>query len=278
MEDIAWWVEQALTLAGILVGAKLIVYQLGKQHKNELDVQAESHRSELKLKVYQEFSEILSNATAAASDVKSYAFHIPFHTASFARQAADNMDPAPIRDRAIAFSDLHHHGQMQIVQVLFMIEKYAIIHPDLNIFKTALSSNSTDCRRRWNDLNEFLIQALPFDREEGGVNSVMNARVLAPDAQEKLEGLVGAYVDCVDDLAGYLTDIRNEVQSVLLGPLFPGNVLPRRKPIDSRRKVLSLHPDVIPKLREYFLTQTEWGRDWAEAKRVVIEDEKTRRG
>ena len=58
----------------------------------------------------------------------------------------------------------------------------------------------------------------------------------------------------------YLSDLRNELQTLLLGELFPGNRLPKRIPIDPAFKVISLEPEAIGQLQEYFLNQTEWGK------------------
>ena len=61
------------------------------------------------------------------------------------------------------------------------------------------------------------------------------------------------------DLGCYLDDMRTELQTLFLSNLFP-NAIPRRRPSDPSKKVLSLHPSSVKSLRQHFLKNTAWGK------------------
>jgi hypothetical protein len=51
-----------INLFGIFVSASLIIFQLGRQHKNNFDLQQQNNREKLKLEIYAEYRKIISNA------------------------------------------------------------------------------------------------------------------------------------------------------------------------------------------------------------------------
>ena len=74
-----WWLGPLVTFVAAVIGASAIVWQLGRQHRNESQRQAENFKSQLKLQVYQEFSVRLSTATDSVQTVAMYAFAAPSH-------------------------------------------------------------------------------------------------------------------------------------------------------------------------------------------------------
>jgi hypothetical protein len=71
-----WWIGDLLTVISILAGVGLIVFQLNKQHQNDIKSQKENSRDQLRLEVYEEFSKHLSEANSKTSNAGMYAFNL----------------------------------------------------------------------------------------------------------------------------------------------------------------------------------------------------------
>jgi hypothetical protein len=52
-----------ITLLGIVVSASLIIWQIGRQHKNNFELQRENYREKLKLEIFSEFRKTISEAS-----------------------------------------------------------------------------------------------------------------------------------------------------------------------------------------------------------------------
>jgi hypothetical protein len=60
-----WWLGPLVTVLAAVIGASAIVWQLGRQHRNESLQQTENYKNQLKLQVYQEFASRVSVASDA---------------------------------------------------------------------------------------------------------------------------------------------------------------------------------------------------------------------
>jgi hypothetical protein len=254
-----WWLGHLLTALGTLVAAGMIVFQLGRQHKNEIRLQAENFKGQLRLQVYQEFSSRLASTADALSTSSMYAFTGPTHVEMFLNQIKAGINPNAIADRALAFKEKNAAATNEIVEVVFLIEKYFILHPELDIFRLALSSAAHDMGNAFHALFEYMLKNFPIDiATQNGVR-VENVKVFSEPAVAEHKRLSAAYYDAAHDLDSYLSDMRTELQMLLLSSLFP-NVIPRRRPADPAAKVISLDAASVKSLRQHFLKSTEWGR------------------
>ena len=52
-----------ITILGIFVPASLIIWQIGRQHKNNIELQRENSREKLKLELYTEYRKTISKAS-----------------------------------------------------------------------------------------------------------------------------------------------------------------------------------------------------------------------
>jgi hypothetical protein len=126
-----WWIEPLVTVIAAAIGASAIIWQLGRQHRNESLRQTENFKGQLKLQVYQEFSSRLAVASGAIQSTAMYAFFAPIHVELYASQAAKGFTPAPIAERALKLLELNSAAVNEAVEAVFLLEKYFIIHPDL---------------------------------------------------------------------------------------------------------------------------------------------------
>lgn len=254
-----WWLGPLVTIIAAVIGAGAIVWQLGRQHRNESLRQTENFKSQLKLQVYQEFASRLSVASDAVQSTAMYAFTAPTHVEVFTSQAANGLTPAPIADRALKLLELNSTAANEVVETIFLLEKYFIIHPDLDIFRLALSSAAHEVSESFHPLFQFMLSHFPMDVLTESGPKVENVMLLSPDQCAKLKSLSDCYYDAAMDVGCYLDDMRTELQMLLLSNLFP-NVIPRRRPADPSKKVLSLEPSAVKSLRQHFLRNTAWGK------------------
>ena len=255
-----WWLGHVVTFAGIVVAALMIVYQLGRQHANETERQAENFKGQLRLQIYQEFDARLAAAADTAGAAAMYAMTSHTHTAIFGKQVAKGINPSPIPDRALHFIDRNAAATGAAIEVVFLVEKYYIVHPDLDIFRTAISSALHDVNLAFHNLFNFMLTHFPVDATTPSCTQVQNVKVFSEFEMHELHRFAGAYQNATMDLDCYLMDMRVELQTLLLGHLFP-NTVPRRRPADPSKKVISLHPAQVKSLRQYFLKNTDWGRN-----------------
>lgn len=255
-----WWLEHAVTFVGIVIAALMIVYQLGRQHANETKRQAENFKGQLRLQIYQEFDAKLSLASDTAGAAGMYAMTSHTHSVIFGKQVAQGISPSPIPDRALHFLDRQSAAAGAAIEVIFLVEKYYIVHPDLDIFRTALSAALHDVGLAFHRLFNFMLTNFPVDAVNKSGGEVQNVKVLSETEVQELHLLASAYQNATMDLDCYLMDMRVELQTLLLSNLFP-NTVPRRHPADPSRKVISLDPAKVKNLRQYFSKNTDWGRN-----------------
>lgn len=254
-----WWLGHALTGLGTLIAALMIVYQLGRQHKNEIRLQTENFKGQLKLQVYQEFSARLASAGGALGNASMYVFTGIPHIEIFLAQTQQGINPNPIDDRALIFMQKNAEAADEVVEVVFLIEKYFIVHPELDIFRLALASAAHEMWNAFHALFEFMLKHFPVEMQTMDGPRPENVKVFSADQVAEHRTLAKKYVGAIDEADCYLMDMRTELQMLLLSGLFP-HVMPRRRPADPNLKVISLDPASVKSLRQHFWKNTEWGR------------------
>ena len=272
-----WWVGHLITFLGIVVGARMIMFQLSRQQANESARQAENSKGQLRLQIYQEFSDCLSSAEDSISAAGMYATLSQTHSSIFRQQILQALNPKPITDRAIQFLDKNALGADKAIQVVFLIEKYFIVHPDIDIFRIAINSGLHDLNKAFQDLFQFMLTNFPVDTKQFQSEGIQNVKVLNEKELEHLKKLSEVYHEAALDLCCYLGDMRTELQILLIGHLFP-NSLPKRRPADPSKKVLSLDPMYVKNLRNHLYKNTAWGKtpskyNWMFTANFIVEHE-----
>jgi len=213
----------------------------------------------LKLQVYQEFSDRLSSASAATQSASIYALTAPTHVEIYQSLVARGFNPQPIKERASKLLEINSTATNEVVETIFLIEKYLIIHADLELFRLALSSAAHDVWEAFHPLFQFMLSYLPMDVQSDHGPRVENVLLLSEEQKAQLKELTNNYHDATVDLGCYLDDMRTELQMLLLSHLF-SKKLQRRRPVDPSKKALSLEPELVNGLRQHFLKHTPWGK------------------
>ena len=256
--DGPWWLGHAITAIAAVLGALMIVWQIGRQRRNEIAAQLENYKIGLRLQVYQEFAARLGFGSEALGSAGMYAFRVPIHM-QMTSSSASSVHVQPITDRAKSFLELDTKGQTEMADTTLLIEKYLLIHPDMDVFRMALSSAAHDLREAFHPLFAFMLDNFPVDLVTANGQQVANVKAFSPRDIEHARSLSMAYYDKAADAQSFLTDIQTELQVVFLGALFPNSPV-RRAPADPSKPVLSLEPASVKSLRQYFLKNTAWGK------------------
>lgn len=206
--------------------------------------------------------------------MRSYALLIPVQFEGYLNLRKHGVDPKPIDARAPRFNELNFQLSSNVMLLLEALEGYQIVNPDQEIFRVALNSAMFDIRNTFSPLFSELCKCLPMDVNPEDVGSI-GVKVLSPPAPDdaslkRLKALIDEYLRCIDVLGEYVYDLRVDLQNTLLGSIFEKEV-PLRKPLDPTRMVVSTQPDKLKQLEEYFVENTEWGKNKAQIERTVIE-------
>lgn len=255
-----WWLGDIVVLLGIFVGAVMIIYQMGRQHKNELALQQENAREQLRLQIFQKISPMIEVATEKVIDAGTYASSIHSSISTYLQLLDDGFNSQPIKERASEFNRRYQEATNSLIKLIGLVEKYKVVSPQLDIFMLAIGVARHDMTIAGVRLCAFLIHILPMDIiTPDGISQVINVRRPTKEQLHKLDELLGDYKKAEADIIGYLYDFNVEIQNIFLSKLF-NNKVPRRKPLDPRIKVISTEPEEMEKLRKYFEEETDWGR------------------
>ena len=256
--DGPWWIGHTITAIAATLGALMIVWQIGRQRRNEIAAQLENYKIGLRLQVYQEFAARLSTGSDALGSAGMYAFCVPMHI-QMASSGTSNGQAQSVADRAKVFLELDTKGQGELADTVLLVEKYLLIRPDMDVFRMALSSAAHDLREAFHPLFAFMLDNFPVDLATKDGHQIVNIKAFSPGDLERAQSLSMAYYDKATDAQSFLTDIQTELQVVSLGALFPNSPV-RRAPADPSKRVLSLEPASVKSLRQYFLKNTAWGK------------------
>ena len=253
-----------ISLLGILISASLIIWQIDKQHRNNFELQKENSREKLKLEIYTEYSKTIYDASNKTILANSSASAIVMNFNFFVDQISKGRTPLPISKREPIFRETHFAAIDSITALLFALEKYEIINPNLEIFRTAFSYAQSCMSEAYNPFQTVLLEFLPQDvplqeQVKLGTDVIIPKSPSKEDFQRILE-VAQPYIDATMEVISYTSDLSKEAQHIFLGNLFCHRI-PPRKPIDPKYVVISTEPKEVVKLKKYFLEETEWGKE-----------------
>ena len=252
-----------LTLIGIIVGAIVVVWQIGRQHRSSLELQKRNSQEALKLEIYKTLTLRLRDVTRTNVTAMMYAVNIPSRIEIFQNSIKKNIPLLFPRERAIEFSNLHSAANDALIALIQEFEAWSIVFPEFELFQTALNSANHDARNTSNELFNRFILTLPTDPPQDAPPEVprpIPGSPVSSDQLSELESLVEEYRRAMDEIGCYVIDLQIEAQNKLLSGLFEYRV-PRRKPLDPKLKVLSTEPAEMERLMSYFLNETSWGKE-----------------
>ena len=262
---------------GIIVSARIIIWQVGRQSRISLQLQKENSRENLKLQIYEVIKKHMESVSDAVVDAGIYTFAVPSAFSNHQFMLEQGISASPIAKRASVFLEYDSKLHNSVTSLSRTLEGYEIVNPHLRIFRIALSSALHDLRNASAALYPELLRFLPIDVPEDRIQEVgtrIVERQLPNEVQfANIEKLVNQYKATADDIGCYIHDLKVEAQNLFLGDLF-GNRLPRRQPMDSKHKVITTDSRSLQELERYFEEETEHGKYQSQIKRKMQENKR----
>lgn len=271
--DRAWWMNNAaaiaghvLTLAGIIVGAVMILHQISRGYEASINLQREAKRNELQLMIYQSLSDQAGRVLGAQIELTSYlrrgSWSIDSYLRSVARSGSNPL--MEINQSAAKLIDLHGVASNGVSALIQETEKWEVSIPRLEIFRFALSSALHDVSEEFHRLAPIAVQLLPDEDIEDRIKPVFYAAV-TPGLYAEYEGCRLNLEDFSSDLVSYAMDLRVEAQNSLVSVLFDGRKAIRRQPEDPQKIVITTDAADYERLYRHFTFESAQGKSNQEA-------------
>ncbi|MGE0679510.1 MAG: hypothetical protein AB7P69_01185 [Candidatus Binatia bacterium] len=245
----AQWFVAFVGFLGTLLGALIVVWQVGRQFRYSLELQKQNHRDELFLEIYKLLASQIE--TAQEEIIKANGLYlIPSQIDFYWKKKLEwNLNPEPIEERMQSVHSTHFSMIKIANQVVFILERYEITVPYFDIFKRMILRQFRSIDEVFSKYSGELYNFLPM---ETFVNEIRQTVVPGPPTPEKLQhlrNLAEQYSsECVNLLA-YFRDLGIEAQNQLLGGLF-NRTVPARAPQDPKQIVIKTDQKTIEKLEK----------------------------
>jgi len=264
-------------LTAIVISAFLIIWQLSRQHKNNLKLQRENNQEKLKLEIFKEYSKAITEASEKIESIHGAANCITISLTGYSTSVSMGINQSPISERAVNFIDGHSAALKALTDLMFLLEKYEIINPNLKIFDAAFACAHYDMSKTFPPFHKILMKFLPYDvpktnQERLGTNVII-PQIPSEDDIIKVSEIAQPYIENLLDAQTYIYDLGREAQNILLGSLF-NNRIPIRKPVNHKFVAISTSPEDVEKLKKYFYEETEWGKENKKVEEKVKEEVK----
>jgi len=266
------------TLLGITVSVALIIWQIGRQYKNNIELQRENNREKLKLEIYSDYRKRITEAQqkiiSASTKAQAMVDDLKFNLAQIQRGGS----PLSISGRAKDMRDAHYAAIFSLVDLSNLIEQYEIINPNLEIFLIGFSYANHCMEKAFVPYHQLLLEFLPLDvlpqdQARAGTDVIGPRKEASKDDLERMEQRAKDYGEATFNASCYVLDLAKEAQNIFLGKLF-SHTIPPRKPLDPKYIVLSTEPQNFSKLKRYFLEETEWGKEQKNREKEIEEEVK----
>ena len=250
------FISAGATLVAALIGVGAIVWQIGRQGDLNRKSIGDAESRRLKSRMYEEVEVACAAGSDAAAAFPSGLLGATqqIQMAAYAHRDGENV-PIP-RARIMELSGLKSELGLATIGLIDLIERRQFIDPRVLIFRSALQSALHDIQKKY-DTQFFRagMIGLPVDLPDG--SGTYPYGPLTPDLADSLQKLSFGIVEHVHDVTMYAADFSVEAQNLLVADLF-GSRVEHRKPIDPRRRVITL--DAYEELERHFLEHTDWGR------------------
>lgn len=212
------WVrpERGLTAISIVAGFLLLGWQLDRQHRNALRVDATKARNELRLAVYKDLATASETASRKIQETNGTFMGLKFRF-SLARQSGTQQG---LPSELFALPAVQAQIQAAtdgVIGVLAAMEKWEIaLGPDFQAFKAAFAKHNEVLRATFTD---FVRMAAPYLHP--------SKYVPGPEEQDAMGATCQRVWDAGMDLTSDLWDLRIATQNRLLNGLFESRIAPR---------------------------------------------------
>jgi hypothetical protein len=246
-----WWVEVLVTFASVTISALLIIWQIGRQYRNSIDLQQDNHRNQFKIKLYQELASFIDKATDKVR-IGIVGLMLP-------GKIANSGSYTEIHERPLDISNGSSELVIEVTKLMCFLETYEVVMPRFRIFRLAFGCATDKLQKVTSEYFTMLLRFLPTDVKEEDAKR-LGINVLPPvkpnnDELDKLREMGSQYFQECQDVYCYIHDLRIEAQKELLGNIF-GNDVHGRIPIEEEYVVISTDKTKLAELENYFYENT----------------------
>lgn len=221
-----------IIVCGATLGALLIVWQLGRQARQQSQHDV---ASKLRQQFYQEIIEVTRVTTRTNRILFAYARTLYSDVALYWRGDTLAFAQKP-NGRLIELHEKHLAVRRQTDELSDLVERWKIVDNRLDMFLRAFKQASYDLALAVQKFREAALEILPRIESEDtpAADKKLNTGELEVLRRAALDAMNGSRT-----LTLYVGDFRNEMQKLLLGDFFPHDA-PRRIPADDTEIVLRL--------------------------------------
>ncbi len=124
--DLAEKIQPGLTVLSFFVGFGLLIFQLNKQNKNNLNLQRQQFKAKIQQEIFNEICEGINESTSALINVQSKLFAVSQKIDSKRFLKSEGIKTKPLSERTRDFIDYHHSFSKEIIEIVYILEKYVI--------------------------------------------------------------------------------------------------------------------------------------------------------
>lgn len=237
---------------GAFIGARTVRWQIGRQHRDNLELERQSMREKLRLEIYKEISEKIKISSTLLVKSTTYIIGIPMAFTTRLTQKTTfkdfHFEPPPVEHRADTIAKKYSDASNLIIDMIQILEQFEIAIPNFTEFRRALTKKSDLIRDEFFKFQVEAIKFLPQDVPEDQVQKV-GSKIIVPKLPDEkqiktLERLAQNYQNACIGFLGVIKDLSIESPNNLLGSLFDYK-LPPRKPGDPNVQVISTDTEKI---------------------------------
>jgi hypothetical protein len=248
--------DALVTLSGIVVGALMIIWQLNRQHKDNLRLQRNNHKEELKLAVHRQISKDVRYAMEKwkAIQILIHSITRQYHNCLLSQESRDNTS-AKLHTTVMDVQQAHRDAIHSITRLMGRLEECEIVDTNMKIFRLAFYSVIQITEEAYEEFLHAIFSYLPCDvpkkrQEQLGVDISDTMSPTQEDLQA-VEKSPSHYSTALIECYCFISDLSRELQNILLGDLFD-NKVPPREPPGSNCVVVTTKPEEVSRLTDYF--------------------------
>jgi hypothetical protein len=235
-----------------LIGFLVVAWQVDAQARKSRDLAVKNASDAIKLDIYKEAVEITSAANEAIRNALGVVDGHIRELDLASQQPSPNIDA--IKGRWAEFLSSYTTALNRSVAVIYLVEQWQSVDPRLLLFRRAIGARHHEIHKVFWPLSRLLMRTMPCPLP-GTNQGYFPWQLPLVTKLSELKALKADYDYEFGLLSAYILDYQNELQQILVAPLFDNDV-ERRDPPDPRQFAIRL--DRYEEVDD-MLSKTEWG-------------------